>query len=123
MTLNESWTGPGSLAGPTYWLIPGRPGPDDVFVLDLAGFGRSLPVFSFREEAELFLTFGGLGDGWRVGEGRVGDLLALFLGACADVESVILDPLPAALGDSTIGLAGLSPGRFVDRFLGGGGPG
>ena len=51
------------------------------------------------------------------GESGAGDLVDLFLGAYADVESVVLDPLPAMLSDSTAGLVALSLGRFVDRFL------
>lgn len=31
---------------------------------------RTLPVFGFREEAEMFLKLDGLGDGWRAKEDR-----------------------------------------------------
>lgn len=101
-----------------YWLLSGDPGRDDVFVLDLAGLGRSLPVFSFREEAELFLALDGSGEGWRAVESGAGELISLFSGPAADVKSVILDPLPTMFRDSTAGLVGLSLGRFMDRFLG-----
>ncbi len=101
-----------------YWLISDRLESAGVLVLDLAGLGRTMPVFSFREEAELFLALGGLGDGWRAAEGEAGELLSLFFGPCADVENVVLDPLPAMLLDSTAGLVSLSLGRFMDRFLG-----
>jgi hypothetical protein len=104
--------------GPVYWLISGVSGREGVFVLDLAGLGPSLPVFSFREEAELFLALGGLGEGWRAVEGGAGDFLALFFGPAADVKTVVLDPLPTMFRDSTAGLVGLSLGRFMDRFLG-----
>lgn len=108
---------PGSLVGAKHWLISGGAGLADVLTLDLDGVGRTLPVFSFREEAELFLALSGLDDGWLASENGVGDLMALFLGDGADVESVILDPLPAMLSDSSAGLVALSLGRFVDRFL------
>lgn len=111
------------LAGAKYWLISGGPAGPDVLLLGLADLGRSLPVFSFREEAELFLALGDLGDPWRVVERGAGDLISLFFGTLADVESVVLDPLPAMLFDDTAGLVSLSPGRFVDRFLGLGEPG
>lgn len=104
-------------SGARYWLISGGAGLSDVLTLDLDGIGRTLPVFSFKEEAELFLSFGGLGEGWLAGENGAGDLVALLLGACADVESVVLDPLPAMLPDSTAGLVVMSLRRFVDRFL------
>lgn len=107
----------GSLVGAKHWLISGGAGLADVLTLDLDGVGRTLPVFSFREEAELFLALSGLDDGWLASENGVGDLVALFLGDGADVESVILDPLPAMLSDSSAGLVALSLGRFVDRFL------
>lgn len=106
----------------SYWLITGAPGPSDVFVVDLAGLGRTLPVFSFREEAELFLALGGLGGGWRTAESGAGDFLSLFFAPRPDVRSVVLDPLPAMLRDSTAGLVSLSLERFVDRFLGVPGP-
>lgn len=101
-----------------YWLISGVSGQDGVLVLDLAGLGPSLPVFSFREEAELFLALGGLGEGWRAVESGTGEFLSLFFGPAANVKSVVLDPLPIMLRDSTAGLVGLSLGRFMDRFLG-----
>ena len=116
MTVAETGSGPGALMGATYWLISN--GPAGVLKLDLDGLGRTLPVFSFKEEAEMFLALDGMGDGWRSGESGAGDLYALFLDVCADVESVVLDPLPAMLHDGTAGLVGLSLGRFVDRFLG-----
>lgn len=115
MTIEKPGVYPGSSVGRAYWLISG--GPAGALTLDLDDLGRTLPVFSFREEAELFLTLGGLGDGWWTGESGTGDLLSLFLGEGADVESVVLDPLPAMLRDGTAGLAGLSLVRFVDKFL------
>lgn len=104
--------------GSGYWLICDASAPEKVFVFDDAGLGRSLPVFSFREEAELFLALGEKGGRWRTVEKRTGDFLALFFGPCAGVESVVLDPLPTMLRDSTVGLIGLSLERFMDRFLG-----
>lgn len=92
--------------------------PSRACVLDLAGLGRSLPVFSFREEAELFLALGSLGGGWAVREGGADDFLPLFFGPRADVESVVLDPLPAMLRDGAAGLVSISLERFMDRFLG-----
>lgn len=115
MTLREEGVGADALAGARYWLI--SDGTAGVLKLDLDGLGRTLPVFLFREEAELFLALGGMGDGWRTGASGAGDLLSLFLGDGADVESVVLDPLPAMLRDGTAGLVGLGLGRFVEKFL------
>lgn len=104
--------------GTVYWLICDAAEPEGVFVFEIAGLGRSLPVFSFREEAELFMALGGLGGRWRTVERGADDFLAFFFGPGADVESVVLDPLPTMLRDSTASLVGLSLGRFMDRFLG-----
>jgi hypothetical protein len=101
-----------------YWLICDGAEPARPFVIDLDGLGRSLPVFSFREEAELFLALDGLGEGWAVRRGGTGDFLPLFLGPRADLANVILDPLPAMLRDPVAGLISISPDRFLDRFLG-----
>lgn len=109
--------GTGSEAA-VYWLISDGTGPSGAYVADHAVLGRSLPVFSFREEAELFLALGGLGDSWRAVDSGPGDFLALFFGPRADVRSVVLDPLPAMLRDGTAGLVSLSLEGFVDRFLG-----
>ena len=110
-------------AGAVYWLICDVTEPARAFVLDLAGLGRSLPVFSFREEAELFLALGGLGGGWAVREGGTGDFISLLFGARADLANVILDPLPMMLRDSVAGLISISPDRFLARFLGVSDPG
>jgi len=87
-------------------------------VLDVAGLGRTLPVFSFPEEAEMFLRLDGLGGGWEVREGVSDDFLPHFFGPRAGVESVILDPLPGQLGDGAGVPVGIVPERFVDRFSG-----
>lgn len=105
-----------------YWLISDGTEPSGLYVTDHADLGRALPVFSFREEAELFLALGDLGHDWRAVESGVGDFLALLLGSCANVKSVILDPLPSMLRDSTAGLVSLSLDDFLDRFLGVPGP-
>jgi hypothetical protein len=93
------------------------------FVLDLDGLGRSLPVFSFREEAELFLALDDLGGGWYVRQGGTGDFIPLLLGPTANLSSVVLDPLPMMLRDSVAGLISISPDRFMTRFLGVSDPG
>ena len=110
-------------AGAAYWLICDGTEPVRPFVLDLAGLGRSLPVFSFREEAELFMALGGIGRGWAVREGGTGDFISLLFGPRADLANVILDPLPMMLRDSVAGLISISPDRFLARFLGVSDPG
>ena len=103
--------------GAVYWLICDVVEPARPFVLDLDGLGRSLPVFSFREEAELFLALGGLGGGWDVRVGGTGDFIPLLFGTGSDLKNVVLDPLPMMLRDSVAGLISVSPARFLNRFL------
>jgi hypothetical protein len=84
-----------------------------------AGAARVLPVFSFEEEAEMFLRLGGYDGGrWRAREGRVGELVSVLYGPCKDVSGVALDPLPGMLKDGTVGLVWVGRGRFVRQILG-----
>ncbi len=116
-------SGTGGSTGAVYWLICDGTGPPGALVLDLAGLGCTLPVFSFPEEAEMFLRLDGLGGDWEVREGVADDFFPHFFGPRAGVESVVLDPLPGALGDGAAGAVGIGPERFVDRFLGASDPG
>ena len=111
-------SGTGVSDGAVYWLICDGTGPPGALVLDLAGLGRTLPVFSFPEEAEMFLRLDGLDGDWEVREGVADDFFPHFFGPREPVESVVLDPLPEAMGDGAEGAVGIGPGRFVDRFLG-----
>jgi hypothetical protein len=116
--LAGAWgSGTGVSDGAVYWLICDGTGPPGALVLDLAGLGRTLPVFSFPEEAEMFLALDGLGEEWEVREGVARDFFPHFFGPRAGVESVVLDPLPGAMGDGAEGSVGIGPERFVDRFL------
>ena len=112
----------GVSGGAVYWLICDGTGPPGALVLDLAGLGRTLPVFSFPEEAEMFLRLDGLDGDWEVREGVADDFFPHFFGPREPVESVVLDPLPGAMGAGAEGPVGIGPGRFVDRFLGAPGP-
>jgi hypothetical protein len=83
-----------------------------------AGTSKVLPVFSFEEEAEMFLHLGGYdGYGWRTRESCAGELVSVLLGPCADVDGVALDPLPEMLEDGAIGLVEVGRRRFVGQLL------
>ena len=73
-------------------------GPPEVLTLEAGGNGELdesiLPVFSFEEEALLFLRFCGFGGGWRVSKSGVADLASVLAGACPDARRVALDPIP-----------------------------
>src|SRR5215210_3446931 len=84
-----------------YWVIAkdakdtedgfGQP---DLLTVDLDGAGEALPVFSFEEEAEMFLWLQTTEDGREVRETTPGQLVSILYGPCADVGRVMLDPLP-----------------------------
>jgi hypothetical protein len=83
-----------------------------------AGLSKVLPVFSFEEEAEMFLHLGGYADsGWRARESSAGELVSVLCGPCLEVEGVALDPLPEMLEDGTIGLVEVGRRRFVGQLL------
>src|SRR5215203_3578642 len=83
-----------------------------------AGLWKVLPVFSFEEEAQMFLHLGGYEQsGWRARESCAGELVSVLMGPCTDVEGVALDPLPQMLEDGTIGLVEVGRRRFVGQLL------
>src|SRR5215216_4830861 len=61
-----------------YWVIAkdgfGQP---DLLTVDLDGTGEALPVFSFEEEAEMFLWLQTTEDGWEVREITPGQLVSI----------------------------------------------
>lgn len=85
--------------------------------VDGAGGRRVLPVFSFEEEAEMFLRLGGRdGGGWRARETSAGELVSVLCSPCADAGGVALDPLPGMAADGTAGLAEVDRERFLRRL-------
>jgi hypothetical protein len=96
-----------------WWLIA-RVENGRTEVLTVRKGGQStLPVFSFEEEAELFLRLGRPGGGWSIRESRRGELISVLSGQCAGVERVALDPLPEPWTGAMIDLCCLGRGDFV----------
>ncbi|HEX5851442.1 MAG TPA: hypothetical protein VFY59_19745 [Rubrobacter sp.] len=56
--------------------------------------GRILPVFSFEEEARLFLHLCGLGGWWHATKSGAAELALVLSDDCSDVGRVALDPIP-----------------------------
>jgi hypothetical protein len=107
-----------STATTTRWLIArdgnGRLEPLCVRV----GATRVLAVFSFEEEAEMFLRLGGYDAGiWRARESCAGELVSVLCGPCIDAKGVALDPLPEMLEDGTVGLVWVARWRFLGQLL------
>src|ERR671920_2114536 len=93
----------------------GRP---DLLTVDLDGTGQALPIFSFEEEAEMFLWLQTTEDGREVRETTPGQLVSILDGPCADVERVILDPLPEIGARVQISLLGMDRQDFVESVMG-----
>jgi hypothetical protein len=105
-----------------YWVIAkdandrrGQPAP---LTVDLDGTGEALPVFSFEEEAEMFLWLQTIEDGREVRETTPGQLVSILYGPCADVGRVMLDPLPEIGASMQISLLGMDRNDFVESVMG-----
>jgi hypothetical protein len=88
----------------------------EVLITSLADGRRVLPVFSFEEEANLYLRLG-IPGGWRVRQTQGGELLSLLYCLCNMVELVALDPIPALETDGMDRLVSLKRERFMDVLL------
>ena len=109
-----------------YWVIArdakggfGRPaGQPDLLTLDLDGTGQALPVFSFEEEAEMFLWLQRTEEGREVRQTTPGQLVSILYGPCADVGRVMLDPLPEIGARLQNSLFGMDRNDFVESVMG-----
>jgi hypothetical protein len=105
-----------------YWVIAkdakDRFGQLDLLTVDLEGTGEALPVFSFEEEAEMFLWLQTTEDGREVKEITPGQLVSILYGPCADVGRVMLDPLPEIGASMQIRLLGMDRRDFVESVIG-----
>jgi hypothetical protein len=108
-----------------YWVIAkdakdakdgvGHP---DLLTVELDGAGEALPVFSFEEEAEMFLLLQTTEGGREVRETTPGQLVSILYGPCADVGRVMLDPLPEIGARMQISLLGMDRNDFVESVMG-----
>jgi len=81
--------------------------------LEIFTSGRHmLSVFSFKEEAEVFLHPKGAGEGWQTKETKHEELVSVLYGPCRYAEQVSLDPLPEVLEP-----VGLTREAFVKALL------
>jgi hypothetical protein len=105
-----------------YWVIAKDAkdglGQLELLTLDLDGTGKALPVFSFEEEAEMFLWLQRAEGGWEVRETTPGQLVSILYGPCADVGKVMLDPLPEIGARMQTSLLGMDRHDFVESVMG-----
>jgi hypothetical protein len=105
-----------------YWVIAQVAkdglGKLELLTVDLDGTGEALPVFSFEEEAEMFLWSQRTEEGREVRETTPGQLVSILYGPCADVGRVMLDPLPEIGLSMQINLLGMDRNDFVESVMG-----
>jgi hypothetical protein len=90
----------------------------ELLTVDLDGAGEALPVFSFEEEAEMFLWLQTTEEGHEVRETTPGQLVSILYGPCAHVRRVMLDPLPEIGVRMQISLLGMDRNDFVESVMG-----
>ena len=101
----------------TWWLLA-RHGDSQTEVLTLTCNGyEMLPVFGFREEAEMYQQIEMLDDDWQISKTSADELLSVLSGPYASVRSVVIDPYPSALPYEAAEPAGIDPERFVSRVM------
>ncbi|CAN5537766.1 MAG: hypothetical protein M3494_01040 [Actinomycetota bacterium] len=109
-----------SAARRPYWLIR-RPRGAYIEALTVEFGGvEALPVFSFEEEAELFLSLGVVSgeEGWVVWRSGAGEILSLLHGLCSGADGVALDPVPECCGGSLMKLLVIEREEFENSVLG-----
>ena len=100
-----------------YWLlVKRRRGKLELLTTSLADGQRVLPVFSFEEEANLYLRLG-IPSGWQVRQTEGGELLSLLYCLCNKVDLVALDPMSAVETNVMDRLVSLERERFMDILL------
>jgi hypothetical protein len=106
-------------AGRWYWLITKHATSRmDVLTISLGGTAEALAVFSFEEEAKMFLDLRRCEseEGWRVRQTSVGELVSVLYGPCSDAKKVALDPMPVVVREEPVGLPTMQRNDFL-RFL------
>ncbi len=77
------------------WLIVSDASdPWEILTLPAEDGEKTLPIFSFEEEALLFLRLSGLSSGWRVCRSGLADLLSMLSNPSPNAGRVALDPIP-----------------------------
>jgi hypothetical protein len=100
-----------------FWLIAKyRTGGMEVLRTTLASGVDALPVFSFEDEASMFLELAA-SDGWRVRETTAGEITSVLFDPCAGVGRVVLYPLPDPLAEAPMDLASMGRDAFIASLL------
>jgi hypothetical protein len=109
---------PVQLPGWVYWLIVRNENLRmEILTIGLSSGEEALPIFSYEDEADMFLGVGEFAGSWQARKTMTGELISVLYGPCALVKKVVLDPLPEMVADRTVGLLSLGRDRFVDHIL------
>jgi hypothetical protein len=101
-----------------YWLlVKYETSLIEVLTINLIGGDEAVPVFSFEEEARMFLEYGALEHRWRVRETAAGEIISVLLGPCAFVSRVVLDPLPELDGVVLLDLVSMPREDFIEFLM------
>jgi hypothetical protein len=109
-------------AGRTHWLIAkhGVSGMD-VLTIHLGDGAEVLAVFTFEEQARVFLDsrIGASGEGWETRQTWPGELASVLCGPCSAAKRVALDPPPEAVEKGKWrGLRAMDRNDFLGLLLG-----
>ena len=102
-----------------YWLITKHlVSRMDVLTICLGDDGEALAIFSFEEEAQMYLHCHPRAseEEWRARQTSVGELVSVLYGPCSDTKKVVLDPLPRIGKKELVGLLRMHRSAFL-RFL------
>jgi hypothetical protein len=107
------------ITGRWYWLITKHATSKmDVLTVRLDSSGEALAIFSFEEEAKMFLDLrlAALREGWCARQTSVGEVVSVLYGPCSDAKKVVLDPVPEVGRKELVGLLNMHRNDFL-RFL------
>src|SRR3712207_5531082 len=107
------------MTGRWYWLITKHATSNiDVLTVRVEGSGEALAIFSFEEEARMFLDFrlAASEEGWCVRQTSVGEVVSVLYGPCSTAKKLVLDPVPKVGGKEMVGLLNMHRNDFL-RFL------
>lgn len=107
-----------------YWLIVRRGmGEIEALTVNPGGEEATLPIFSFEEEAAMYLQLANLGREWQIRQTKSEEFVSMFsfpapasFVSCASTRLVALDPLPEPFSRG-INLVSISVERFIDRLV------
>lgn len=101
-----------------YWLITKYENNRmEVFTIQ-SDAGKVLAIFSFEEEAEMYLCLGSCGLDWKARQTSVGELISVLYGPCSGISKVALD-LPVEVGGKKLGgLFEMDRNNFLEVLVG-----